>query len=74
MATVEQWTFVNIFVNENFAVILALTKLPTRVAFWVLDWSAFGVVAASVSYFVVFVVSAASVNTPVVIIFWNATV
>ena len=41
MATVERWTFVNMFVTENFPVILAIAKLPTRVAFLVLDWSAF---------------------------------
>ena len=62
------------FVTENFAVILAVEKFPTRVAFWVLDWSVFGVAADYVSYWVVFVVSAASVTTPVVLIFWNATV
>ena len=62
------------FFTENFAVILAVAKLPARVPFWVLDWSAFGVAADSVSYWVSFVVSAASVNTPVVLIFWNTTV
>ena len=62
------------FVTENFAVILAVAKIPTRVAFCVLDWSAFGVAVASSSYWVAFVVSAASVTTTVVIIFWNATV
>ena len=74
MATVERWKFVNIFVPENFAVILAVANLPTRVAFWVLDWSTFGVAAASVSYWVACVVSTASVVTPVVLIFWNAAV
>ena len=74
MATVERWKFVNMFVTENFAVILAVAKLPTRVAFWVLDWGAFGVVAASISYWVAFFVSATSVATPVVLFFWNATV
>ena len=74
MAIVEQWTFFNMFVTENFAVILAVAKFPTRVAFWVLEWSAFGVAAASVSYWVASVVSAASVTTPVFIIFWHATV
>ena len=74
IANVERRTFVNMFVTENFAVILVVAKFPTRVAFWVLDWSAFGVAAASVSYWVVFVVSAASVTTPVFLIFWNATV
>ena len=62
MATVERWTFVNMFVTENFAVILAVTKVPTRVAFWVLDCIALVVAAASVSYWVVFFVSAASVS------------
>ena len=66
--------FVNMFVTENFAVILAVAKFPARVAFWVLDWSAFGVAAASVSYWVAFVVSVASVSNPAVLIFWNATV
>ena len=74
MATFERWTFVNMFVTENFALILAVTKLPTRVAFWVLDWSEFGVATASVSYWVEFVVSADSVATSVVLFFWNAKV
>ena len=74
MATVERWTFVNMFVTENFAVILAVTKVPTRVPFWVLDCSALVVAADSVSYWDVFVVSAASVTTSVFPIFWNATV
>ena len=69
MATVERWTFVNIFITEKFPVIIAIAKLPTRVTFWVLDWSAFGVAAASVSHWVVFVLSAASVTTPVILIF-----
>ena len=50
IANVERWTFVNMFVTENFLVILAIAMLPTRVAFWVLDWSAFGVAAASISH------------------------
>ena len=62
------------FVTENFPVIIAIAKLPTRVAFWVLDLSAFGVAAASVSYWVAFVLSAALVTTPIVLIFSNATV
>ena len=33
MATVELWTFVNMFVTENFAVILAVAELPTRLCF-----------------------------------------
>ena len=74
MANVERWTFVNMLVTEKFAVILAVAKLPMRVAFWVLDWSAFGVATASISYWVEFVVFAASVATPVVLIFWNTTV
>ena len=74
MATVERWTFVNMFVAEKFALILAVAKLPTMIAFWVLDWSAFIVAAASVSYWVAFVVSVASVSNPAVLIFWNATV
>ena len=74
MAIVEQWTFFNMFVTENFAVILAVAKFPTRVSFWVLEWSAFGVATASVAYWVVFVVYAASVTTPVFLIFWHATV
>ena len=69
MATIERWKFFNMFVTENFSVILAITKLPTRVAFWVLDWSAFGVAVASVSYWVAFVLSAAPVTTPVILIF-----
>ena len=74
MATVELWTFVNMFVAENFAVVLAVAKLPTMIAFLVLDWSEFTVAAASVSYWVAFVVSAASVTTSTVPIFWNTTV
>ena len=74
MATVELWTFVNMFVTENFAVVIAIAKFPMRVAFWVLDWSTFGVTAASVSCWVAFVVSSASVATTVVLIFWIATV
>ena len=66
--------FCQYFVTENFAVILAVAKFPTRVAFWVLDCSAFGVAAASVSYWVGFVVSAASVTTPVILILWNVMV
>ena len=62
------------FVTENFAVILAIMKFPTSVAFWVLDCSVFGVAAASVSYWVAFVVSSSSVTTLVVLIFWNATI
>ena len=46
MATVEKWMFVNMFVAENFAVILAVAKLPTMIAIWVLDWSAFTVATA----------------------------
>ena len=69
MATVERWTFVNMFVTENFPVILAIKKPPTRVAFWVLDWSTFGVAADSVSHWVAFVLSAALVTTPVILIF-----
>ena len=57
------------FVTENFPAILAIAKLPTRVAFWVLDWSAFGVAVASISHWVAFVLSAAPVTTPVVLIF-----
>ena len=74
MATVERWKFVNIFVPENFAVVLAVAKLSRMIAFLVLDWSAFTVAAASVSYWVAFVVSAASVSTSVVPILWNTTV
>ena len=74
MATVERWSFVNMFVAENFVVILAVAKLPTMIAFWVMDWSAFTVAAASFSYWVAFFVSAASVSTSVVPFFWNATV
>ena len=74
MATVERWTFVNMFVAENFAVVLAVAKLPTMIVFWVLGWSSFTVAPASVSYWVAFVVSAASVSTSIVPIFWNATV
>ena len=74
MATVERWKFVNMFVTENFPVILSIAKLPTRVAFWVLDWSAFGVAVASVSYWVAFVLSATPVTTTVVLILWNAVV
>ena len=69
MATVDRWTIVNMFVTENFPVILAIAKLPTRVAFWVLDWSAFSVAVPSVSYWVAFVLSAAPVTTPVILIF-----
>ena len=69
MATVERWTFVNIFVTENFPVILAIANLSMRVAFWVMDWSAFGVAAASVYYWVAFFLSAAPVTNPVVLIF-----
>ena len=74
MATVERWTFVNMFVTENFPVILAIAKLPTRVAFLVLDWSAFGVATASVSHWVTYVLSAAPVTTHDVLIFLNAIV
>ena len=52
-------------------VVLAVAVLPTMVAFWVLDWSAFSVAAASVSYWVAFFVSAASISTSIVPIFWN---
>ena len=62
------------FETEKFAVILDVAKLPTMIAFWVLERSAFTVAAASVSYWVVFVVSAASVSTYIVPIFWNTTV
>ena len=62
------------FVTEHFAVIIAVAKLPMMIAFWVLDWSAFSVATDSVSYWVAFVVSSASVSNPVVLIFWNATV
>ena len=68
MATVDRWTFVNMFVTKNFPVILAIAKLPKRVAFWVLDCSAFGVAVASVSHWVAFVLSTAPVTTPVVLI------
>ena len=74
MATVERWTFVNMFVTEKFAVILAVAKLPTMIGFWVLDRSAFTAAAAPVSYWIVFVVSTASVSDSVVLIFWNATI
>ena len=66
--------FVNMFVAENFAVVLVITKLPTMIAFWVLDWSALTVAAASIYYWVVFVVFAASVSTYIFPIFWNTTV
>ena len=39
MATFERWTFVNMFVAENFVVVLAVANLPTMIAFLVLDWS-----------------------------------
>ena len=57
------------FVAGNFAVVLAVAKLPTMIAFWVLDWSVFTVATASVYYWVAFVVSAASISTSVVTIF-----
>ena len=66
MATVERWMFVNMLVAENFAVVLAVANLPMMIAFWVLDSSALTVAADSVS--------AASVFTSFVPIFWNATV
>ena len=74
MVTAEKWTFVNMFVAENFVVVLAVAKFPTMIAFWVLDWSAFTVAAASVSYWVAFVVSASFVCTSTVPVFWNTTV
>ena len=33
MATVERWMFVNMFVAENFAVVLVVKKLPTMSLF-----------------------------------------
>ena len=74
MATVEGWTFVDIFVTENFAVVLAVAKLPTMIAFWVLDWSSFTVATASVSYWGAFVVPIASISTSIVRILWKTKI
>ena len=74
MATIEWWRFVNIFVAGNFAVVLAVAKLPTMIEFCVLDWNAFTITVTSVSYWVAFVFYAASVYTSIIPIVWNTTV
>ena len=74
MTTLERWKFVDMFVAKNFAVVLAVAKLPTMIAFWVLDWSSFTVATASVSYWGAFVVPIASISTSIVRIFWKTTI